>query len=210
MIDLVLFENDSLEARAQMAAGVRSFLVDTEVLGKDLRQLGFDTDISPGTFQDLSAISSIPGARAWCRINRYGKHSTAEIDGAIAAGAHVLLLPMAASIAEVEAFLKAIDGRCRAAVMIETVEGAGLAARLGGLSIDHVFFGLNDFTISRGGGSIFSALVDGSVEAVREALPDVDFGVGGLTDIRLGSPVPAARILEELERLRCGFTFLRR
>jgi hypothetical protein len=94
--------------------------------------------------------------------------------------------------------------------MIETVEGAGLAARLGGLAIDHVFFGLNDFTISRGGGSIFTALVDGSVEAVREALPDVDFGVGGLTDIRLGSPVPAARILEELERLRCGFTFLRR
>jgi len=210
MIDLVLFENDPESARTNLNAGIGSFLIDTEVLGKDLRQLGFDTEIRPGTMADLQSISAIPKATCWCRINHYGKHTRAEVHTAIRAGADVILLPMVKTTSEIEGFLEIIDQQCQAAIMLETVEGAASAEGLRSLPVDHVFFGLNDFAISRGGGSIFKALVDGSVESVRQALPEVRFGVAGLTDINQGFPIPSARILEELERLRCDFTFLRR
>ena len=210
MINLILFENDTDGASRHLRAGITSFMIDTETLGKDARQLGFGTDISPGTFSDLGRISSIPGGTTWCRLNRYGDHSRAEVDRAIDAGSDVVLLPMSKSLAEVEAFLGLIANRASPAIMIETVEAAALAPELGSLPIKYAFFGLNDFTISRGGGSIFNALVDGSVERVRNALPEIEFGVAGLTDISKGHPIPSAYLLEELERLQCSFTFLRR
>jgi 2-keto-3-deoxy-L-rhamnonate aldolase RhmA len=210
MLDLVLFENEPESARAYLDAGIQSFLVDLEVVGKDLRQLGFDTEIRPGTLRDLQRISALPGAVAWCRINRFGAHTPDEVERALEAGADVLVLPMAESLPEIQAYLRLLDRRCQAGIMIETRACAALADELGQLPLDYAFFGLNDFAISRGGGFIFSALADGSVEAVSKALPKVRFGVGGLTDINLGSPIPSARLLEEMERLGCRFTFLRR
>lgn len=210
MLDLILFENDPELARVHLEAGVRSFMIDLEVLGKDLRQLGFDTEIRPGTLDALSAISSIDGATTWCRVNRFGEHTGEEIEAVIEAGADVILLPMAESMAEVDAYVGLVGQRCRAAVMIETQVLAEVSPDLRELPLNYAFFGLNDFAISRGGGSIFNALADGSVERVRKALPDIGFGVGGLTDIRRGSPIPSARLLEEMERLQCDFTFLRR
>jgi hypothetical protein len=210
MIDLVLFENDPEGASINLAAGISSFLIDTETLGKDLRQLGFDTEIRLGTLADLQSISAMPKATCWCRINRYGDHTRAEVQAAIRAGADVVLLPMVKTLVEIAGFLEIIDQQCQAAIMLETIEGAAIAQDIRSLPVDHVFFGLNDFAISRGGGSIFKALVDGSVESVRQALPEVSFGVGGLTDINRGFPIPSARILEELERLHCDFTLLRR
>ena len=210
MIELVLFENDASAASACITAGISSFLVDTELMGKDFRQLGFNTEIRPGTFRDLEGVAAIPGATAWCRINRFGSHTGAEVNSAIDAGAGVVLLPMADSEREIEEFLDLLDGRCRAAIMVETVTSAANATGFAHLPLDYIFFGMNDFAISRGGGSIFRALADGSVERVRQSLPDLNFGVGGLTDIHLGSPIPSARLLEEMERLGCAFTFLRR
>lgn len=210
MIELVLFENDVQGVISHMRAGINTFLVDTETLGKDFRQLGFDTEIRPGTFADLRAVSAIQGATSWCRLNSYGDHTRDEIEAAIAAAAGVIVLPMAKTLADVTGFLELVDGRCETAIMLETAECAPIASQINELPVHCVFFGLNDFAISRGGGSIFTALVDGSVERVREAMPDVRFGVAGLTDISRGSPIPCRRIMEELERLQCHFTFLRR
>ena len=209
-LELVLFENDPDSARRLLNAGISSFLVDLELLGKDFRQLGFDTEIRPGTWDQLNAISSIPGAKTWCRLNRYGDHSRGEIETSIAAGTQVLVLPMVTALNEVEYFVELISQRCQAAIMIETPEALSLAAQFNRLRVDYAFFGLNDFAISRGSGSIFRALCDGSVEAARCALKDVRFGVGGLTDMRRGHPIPSFRLLQELQRLGCDFTFLRR
>ncbi len=209
-LELVLFENDPNDAERMVPAGISSFMVDMEVIGKNLRQLGFDTEIRPGTRNDLEAIANVDGATAWCRVNRYGAHTAAEIDDALAAGAKVLLLPMVTRLQEVEAMLGQVAGRCATGIMIETVEAVALAGQINQLGLHFAFFGLNDFAISRGGGSPFRALVDGSVDAVREAMPDTRLGVGGLTDIRCGHPIPARRLLEEFERLDCAFSFLRR
>lgn len=209
-MELVLFENAADKAREAIAYGVSSFMVDWETLGKEDRQLGFDTEIRPGTAADLAAIAAVGQARAWCRLNRYGGHTAAEVEAAIAQGAAVLLLPMVTRLDEVAGLLDLVAGRCAAGVLIETVEALALAPQLNGMPLDCIYFGLNDFAISRGSGSIFAAVADGSVESARRAFPGKRFGFGGLTAMDRGHPVPAARLLEEMERLDCDFTFLRR
>jgi hypothetical protein len=209
-IDLILFENCAEHAKGFHESGITSFMIDLEILGKDIRQLGFDTEIRPGTLADLTSIASIQGVKAWCRINRFHENTAEEIRAVVDAGAHVILLPMVTTVSEVQTFLDLVDNQCEKAVMIETQQAAAIAGDLNNLRIDHVFFGLNDFAISRGGGSIFRALADGSVEQVRSKMPNISFGFGGLTDITKGSPIPCKMLMEEMERLNCEFTFLRR
>ena len=209
-LELVLFENDATRIKHHLDSGLSSFLIDLEILGKDLRQLGFNTEIRPGTLEDLRAIAAQSAAKVWCRLNRFGSHTPEEVNLVLAAGADVVMLPMITTISEVATFIDLVGQRCEIGLMIETLDGVRLAPKLSRLSIDYVFFGLNDFAISRGGGSIFQALLDGSVEKVRQAIPDIRFGVGGLTDLRQGHPIPSFRLLEEINRLGCDFTFLRR
>jgi hypothetical protein len=209
-IELVLFENDFNTIQGHIDSGITSFIVDLEFVGKNMRQLGFDTEIRPGTIDDLRKISSIPNIKVWSRINQYNDYTPSEVESVIASGAQIILLPMVTTLDEVVSFIELVNNRSEVAIMIETKEGAALAADLRDIPIDYVFFGLNDFAISRGSGSIFNALADGSVEQVRQGMPDFRFGFGGLTDLRRGFPIPSSYLLEEMSRLRCNFTFLRR
>ena len=121
MIELVLFENDPQAAIRAMAYGISNFIVDWEKAGKEERQKNCDTEIRPGSLKDLEALSKVPGAAAWCRINRYGPQTGVEIERAVAAGARGLFLPMVTSPAEVEAFLRRVDGRCASGVLVESM-----------------------------------------------------------------------------------------
>jgi hypothetical protein len=210
MIDLLLFENDYEPAKVAIRYGVSTFLLDWEVMDKETRQLGFDTEIRPGTLADLERLVSIPGATLWCRLNRYGLHTKEEVDVAVAAGAHGLFLPMVSAVDEVARFLAAVNGRARTGILVETASAFQEADKLAKLPVDCVYFGLNDFAISRGGGSIFDAVLDGSVLAMRTAFVDKYFGFGGMTAMDAGNPVPARLLLAEMARLNCSFTFLRR
>lgn len=209
-LELLLFETTADGARAMRHAGIRDFIVDWERHGKTERQLGYDTEIAPLGAGALTAIAAVPGASAWCRINRLGPHTAGEIERAVAAGAVGLFLPMVTAPGEVESFLRHVDGRCRAGILVETVAALDCVRDLAALPLDRVYFGLNDFAISRGGGSIFRAVLDGSVERARAAFAGVDFGFAGITAIDAGAPVPCARLVEEMARLDCSFSFLRR
>jgi len=210
MLGLMLFVNDANSARSAVAYGLDHFLVDFENHGKEARQLGYDTEIAPATLDDLRAVSAVEGGRAWCRIDRPGPGTAQQVEHAIDAGAQGIFLPMVESAGEVEAFLHQIDGRCAAGILIETLSGFESARDMAGLPIERVYFGLNDFAISRGGGSIFKALLDGSVERMREVFAGRKFGFGGVTAIDSGHPVPAKCLLQEMARLNCDFSFLRR
>lgn len=210
MIDLFLFENDAPQAARALEQGIRHFLVDWESVDKAERQKGFDTEIRPGTLADLRALSAVPGASPWCRINRHGPGIAAEVDAAVAAGAAGIFLPMVTAPAEVEAFLRRVDGRCETGILIETLEAYAMARELAELPLNRVYFGLNDFAISRGGGSIFRAVLDGSVERMRETFAARSFGFGGMTAVEAGHPLSARLLLEEMARLDCQYTFLRR
>jgi hypothetical protein len=209
-IELVVLDHDISRVGALVDCGVGTFLVDWESLGKDARQLGFDTEIRPGTAADLAAVAALRGVEAWCRLNSLGPHTPAEVEAAIAAGARGLFLPMVKSPADVDRFLSLVGGRAATGILVETVEGLACVEHLSSYPLDRVYFGLNDFAISRGSRSIFAALVDGSVARARTAFAGTCFGVGGLTAADAGQPVPCRRLLQEMARLRCDFSFLRR
>jgi hypothetical protein len=210
LIELMLFENCSNSARTAIECGVDQFLIDWECLGKEERQDGFDTEIRPGTAADLRAIAALPKARAWCRINGFGPNTAEEIETAAAAGASGIFLPMVRSPREVEMFLQRVAGRCATGIFVETVEAFATALDLAALPLERVYFGLNDFAISRGSTSIFLAMLDGSVERMRDIFAKKDFGFGGITAVDAGYPVPSKRLIEEMARLDCQFSFLRR
>ena len=80
---------------------------------------------------------------------------------------------------------------------------------LGRLPLSRVYVGLNDLMIDRGGSSIFTAVLDGTVARVRSAF-SVPFGFAGLTVVDGGFPVPCRLLIAEMARLGGSFTFLRR
>lgn len=209
-LEMMLFERSSEGACAVLHHGISNFMLDWEFMGKVNRQEGFDTEIAPCDAKSLAAVAATPGALVWCRINRYGPHTASEIECAVAASAYGIFLPMVNSPKEVEGFLQHIRGRCKVGILVETQAALNCVRELATFALDRVYFGLNDFAISRGGGSIFNALLDGSVECAREAFAETAFGFGGVTAVDAGSPLPCARLIEEMARLDCQFTFLRR
>jgi hypothetical protein len=116
---------------------------------------------------------------------------------------------MVRSVREVEKILDQVGGRAGLGILIETVEAVTLAAPLGQLPLTRVYVGLNDLAIARGAASIFAAILDGTVERVRQQIT-VPFGFGGLTLPNRGAPVPCRLLLGEMARLACDFSFLRR
>lgn len=209
-INLVLFTNDASEAEGMMDKGIHNFLIDWEIIGKDERQKGFDTEVRPGTLNDLKTIAAISGAITWCRLNPFGPHTAEEVSLAIDANATILLLPMVEQVKEVESFLDFVAGRALCGILIETPEALALGKKLANLPLDYAYFGLNDFAIRKGYHSIFQALLDGSVASARDLFWRQQFGFGGLTDIRKGFPIPTLSLLQEMAKLKCNFSFLRR
>jgi len=210
-LELMLFENDPEQARRALEYGIDSFLIDWEQKGKDQRQCGYDTQILPGTALDLEHIAAVPGAKAWCRLNRFGPWTADEVETALRAGDCGLFLPMVTRLDEVESYLEYIRGRCSAAILIETLEAAAITEALCELPLQKIYFGLNDFAISRGDSFLFKAVFDGTVESVRKHIGgSVPFGFGGVTSIQRGTPIPCIHLIQELARLQCSFSFLRR
>lgn len=207
-LELMLFETSRDGARNAQLHGINAFLVDWEYVGKTSRQKDFDTEVNAHGVADVQAVAALAEAKVWCRINRDG--DLQEIESALTAGAKGIFLPMVTHVQEVEQFLRRIDGRCEAGILVETVAALNCARDIASFPLDRVYFGLNDFSISRGGGSIFRAILDGSVEQAREAFEHTVFGFGGATAVDAGYPLPSVRLIEEMARLKCQFTFLRR
>lgn len=209
-IDLLLFTTDLAEARHSLDAGIDGFVIDWETAGKHDRQRGVDTEINSDTAEDVERLRSIRGARRFCRINRFGEWTPREIDEAIAAGATHLLLPMVETPREVEAYLRLVDARVHAGILVETRAACDAAPELAKLPLDRVYVGLNDLSISRRSPTLFEPFIDGLALALRECFEGTPFGIGGLTVVDRGAPVPALLLMSELARHDCHFTFLRR
>lgn len=209
-IGLWLFTTDRPTAAAAAAAGITGIVVDWEWRGKDERQADVDTEINRQTAADLDRIRKVPGVARICRINSMGAWTQGEIEEALDHGATDLLLPMVRSPAEAARFRRWVAGRARAGLLIETIEACRNARDLASLDPDMAYVGLNDLAIARGDRSIFAPLADGTVERVREDFAQIPFGLGGLTVVDGGSPVPCLDLLGEMARLSCSFSFLRR
>ena len=209
-LDPVLFAHDPPRVREALAAGITGFIVDWETRGKEERQRGAGTEINRDTPEDLARLERLGAPSRLCRVNRMGPWTAREIEAAIAAGATEILLPMVESPEEVEAFLERIGGRCGAGILVETHRAVERSRELAALPIGRVYVGLNDLAISRRSRSLFDAVVDGTVERLRERFAGTPFGFGGLTVADGGAPVPCRLLMAEMVRLKTDFTFLRR
>ncbi len=207
---LVLFEARPLQVQQALDAGIDSMIVDWEWRGKAQRQAGVDTEINSDTVADLQVLTDLAVTRRYCRLDRQGRWLEKEVEEACAAGATDLILPMVRRPAEVESFLRRVNGRCRCGIMVETREAVAAGRDLATMGLDFVYVGLNDLAVDRGTSSIFEALIDGTVDKIRESFAEVEFGLGGVTVVDRGDPLPLPILLAELARHRCDFTFARR
>lgn len=208
-LELLLFTHDVGLATRAVAAGIDAIVIDWERNGKHARQRWADTEINDGTVDDLRRMRAATRARIVCRINPLDDRTPREVDAAIEAGADELLLPMVRSGDDVERALEVVAGRVDLGVMVETLDAVSRARELAGQPVSRVYLGLNDLAIERGSPSIFTALVDGTVDDVRAAF-DVPFGVAALTVPEGGEPLRCRLLIGELARLRCEFSILRR
>jgi len=187
-------------------------VVDWERRGKIARQAGADTQINADTPEDLAAVRAGQAGVVLCRVNRWSAWTVAEIELAVDLGADEVLLPMVRRPEEVDAALRVVGGRCGLGILVETTEAVRRVDELVARPVSRVYMGLNDLMIDRGGGSLFLALVDGTVDRVARAATGsgIPFGVAGLTVPEAGRPVPCRLVMGALARVGASFTFLRR
>lgn len=209
-LQLFLFAIDDVLLAESLEAGVDGVVVDWESAGKHRRQLGANTEINAQTLADLRRVRSLTSGPVLCRVNGPAADGLAQIRLAIDHGADEILLPMVRTADEVERALVAVGGQAGLGVLIETADAVRNARDICSLPLTRVYVGLNDLAIDRHTRSIFSALADGTVDAVRSSVDRrMPFGVAGVTDPEEGDPLPCRHLIAELVRLGAGFTFLR-
>ena len=219
MLKLMYITNRPDIARIAQAAGVDRIFVDMEYLGKELRQRGLDTVKSHHTLADVAALARVlDRAELMVRINPVhrgvsGVPDTAEeIDGAIAAGAGVLMLPYFKTEDEVASFLELVRGRARTMLLVETPEAVERIEQildLGG--VDEIHIGLNDLSLGYGQRFLFQPLANGTVDSLCAKIRErgIPYGFGGIARLGLGM-VPAEIIIREHYRLGSGRAILSR
>ena len=118
----------------------------------------------------------------------------------------VLMLPFFTTAAEVERFVRLVDGRARVVLLLETAAAlVRLHDILAVAGIDEVMVGLNDLHLSTGVGNPFELVASDLMTLVSEQVRGrgLGFGFGGVAaagDDTL--PVPADLVLAQHARLR--------
>lgn len=210
-LDILLFTVDVALARRAAAAGVAGFIVDWEDRTGAAERCTTDDGAGPDTVHDLQRLAAESRASLWCRINAVGEDTAREVDMAIACGASHIVVPMIETPQHVERVATLVDRRARLGIMVETVAACEGAREIARVPVDLVYVGLLDLAIDRREGNVFRPLADGTADRVRDCFgDDIRFGIGGVTVVDGGSPVPCAALMGELARLRTDFVFARR
>lgn len=186
--------------------GVDRIFMDMEYIGKEQRQGKLDSVKNHHTVEDVKRLRQfITQAELLVRVNPIHEASETytssedEIDAVIAAGADIVMLPFFKTIAEVQRFMKAVDGRCRTMLLLETPEAVQILDSILMLKgIDEIHIGLNDLSIGYGKKFMFELLTDGTVERLcrKLQLAGVFYGFGGIASLGRGQ-VPAELIIRE-------------
>lgn len=210
MLKLMYITNQPKIAQIVEEVGVERIFIDMEYIGKHVRQGGMDTVQCHHTIEDIRAVKkSVQKAQLMVRCNpfhtaaaEYGS-SKEEIDAAIDAGADILMLPYFKTVAEVEEFIRLVDGRVKTLPLLETPEGVRCIDEILKLDgIDEIFIGLNDLSLGYGMKFMFQLLADGTVETLCDKFraKGIPYGFGGIAALGKGM-LPAERVIAEHYRL---------
>lgn len=206
-------------AQIAESAGVDRIFVDLEYIGKSARQGGMDTVQAHHTAEDVKKIAdAVMKAEVLARVNpiheRQGEQisSEEEIGEVIENGAEIVMLPYFKTEKEVYRFLKAVNGKAKTMLLIETPEAVENIDKILALDgIDEVFIGLNDLSIGYGRKFMFELLADGTVDRLCRKFKDknLPFGFGGIASLGKGL-LPSENVLIEHYRLGSSCVILSR
>lgn len=209
-LKLMYITNRPEIAQIAESAGVDRIFVDMEYIGKSDRQGGMDTVQSHHTLDDVRQIAeAITTAELLVRINpiheasEYFDSSREEIDGAIANGADILMLPYFKTVSEVQKFVQFVDGRAKTIPLVETPEAVSAIDDILCVDgIDEIFIGLNDLSLGYGKKFMFELLADGTVEDLSHKFrkKGIPFGFGGIASLGKGM-LPSEKVITEHYRL---------
>lgn len=216
---MMYITNQPEAAAVAEEAGVDRIFVDMEYIGKDLRQGGMDTVQSHHTLTDVANIRrTLKKAELLVRCNpihsRCAEYagSEAEIEATIENGADVIMLPYFKTPAEVEKFVRLVDGRAKTFPLVETREAAqNIDDILQVDGIDEIYIGLNDMSLAYGYSFMFQLLANGTVDRLAEKFhkKGLPFGFGGIASLS-GGMLPGYYVLKEHYRLGSSRVILSR
>lgn len=205
--------NDERIASIIQEAGVDRVFVDMEHIGKADRQGGMDTVQSHHKIEDIARLRPIVNKGGLlARINPIHEGSKAEIEGAISAGADVLMLPFFKTVDEVKEFIELTAGRAITCPLVETPQAVTALEKIVALNgIDEIYFGLNDLHLGYGLKFIYELLANGTVERLCKTARDakIPYGFGGIAQVGSGN-LPAECIMGEHIRLGSSMVILSR
>lgn len=151
-------------AQIAQEARVDRIFIDMEYIGKADRQSGMNMVQSHHTVEDVRRIRPIiTSSQLVVRINpihEQGSYqgvphtsSEKEINDVIAAGADIVMLPYFKTLKEIRRFIRCVDGRARAMLLLETAEEADYMEEILRIDgIDEIHIGLNDLCLEQGKG----------------------------------------------------------
>ena len=209
-LKLMYVTNRQDVALIAQSVGVDRIFIDMEYIGKDLRQGGMDTLQQKYTCDDIKNVKEVlTTTECIARCNPIHDatkdycSSEEEIEGIIKSGADLIMLPYFKTTNEVERFMKAVDGRVRTMLLVETPEAAENIEEIisvGG--IDEIHVGINDLCLGYKKHFMFELLADGTVEKLCNIFKanGMTYGFGGITSPGQGL-LPAERVIAEHYRL---------
>ena len=209
-LQLMFVTNRVDVAEAAQSAGVDRIFVDMEYIGKSDRQGGMDTVQNMHTLEDVKALRKVlTTSTLHVRCNPI-HDATAdypsteeEINSIIDAGADVIMLPFFQNAEQVSRFIKAVGGRVKTNLLVETPEAAeNIDEILEVEGIDEIHIGLNDLHLGYGMTFMFELVADGTVQKLCEKIKkkNISYGFGGVARVGTGT-LPAECILGEHYRL---------
>lgn len=204
MLKLMYITNNPEVALIAQKYGVDRIWVDLETLGKEDRQKNINSVKSHHKVEDIKKIAPLlTSSEMLVRINPWNILSVEEIDRVIEAGAELIMLPMWKSVSEVCEFVKAVNGRAKTVLLLETKQAAEClddVLKLDG--IDEIHIGLNDLHLSYGLTFMFELLTNGTVESICNKIQakGIPYGFGGVAKIGEGM-LTAEKIILEHYRL---------
>lgn len=212
---LTLITNDPVWAARADAGGVDRIGVDLERLGKAERQAGKDSRLSNHTIDDLEALAGIVrNADLFVRVNPINAGTPDELEKVLACGARVIMLPFFRTADEVKTFVRLVNGRAHAMILVETAPAlARIREILTVPGIDEVMVGLNDLRLELAVRDHFEVLVSPLLDTVANEVrrANLPFAVGGVADPNDHSlPVSADLVLAQYPRLNATGAWLSR
>lgn len=209
-LKLMYITNRTEVAEIADGTGVDRIFIDLEYIGKEDRQQGLDTVKSHHTVSDILKIKKVlKNAELMVRVNPIHeksldlKGSDYEINSVIESGADLVMLPMYRSVAEIEKFLKIIDGRVETQLLAETPEACAIMKEAVSFpEVDEIHIGLNDLHLAYHKKFMFELLADGTVDKICNDIKKSGkpFGFGGIARIGYGI-LPAEYIIKEHYRI---------